>query len=73
MGKTGRNAFVATDLVRYGNTGRLSPPANLGEAERRAFLDLVCSVPTTQFAACDLPCCAPGPRPWRYASVWLPG
>jgi phage terminase small subunit len=55
MGKTGRNAFVATDLVRYGEPGRLAPPASLGEAERKAFLDLVCSVPVTQFAPCDLP------------------
>jgi hypothetical protein len=55
MGKTGRNAFVATDIVRYGEPGRLAPPASLGEAEKRAFLDLVCSVPVTQFAACDLP------------------
>jgi hypothetical protein len=55
MAKTGRNAFVATDLVRYGEPGRLAPPATLGEAERRAFVDLVCSVPATQFAACDLP------------------
>jgi hypothetical protein len=55
MGKTGRNAFVATDIVRYGEPGRLAPPASLGEAEKQAFLDLVCSVPVTQFAACDLP------------------
>jgi hypothetical protein len=55
MAKTGRNAFVATDLVRYGEPGRLTPPASLGEAERRAFIALVTSVPTTQFAPCDLP------------------
>jgi len=55
MAKTGRNAFVATDLVRYGEPGRLAPPASLGDAEKRAFIDLVCSVPVTQFAACDLP------------------
>jgi hypothetical protein len=55
MPKTGRNAFVATDLVRYGEPGRLSPPASLGEAERQAFIDLVTTCPATQFAACDLP------------------
>jgi hypothetical protein len=55
MGKTGRNAFVATDIVRYGEPGRLSPPATLGEAEKRAFLDLVLSVPSNQFQPCDLP------------------
>jgi phage terminase small subunit len=55
MPKTGRNAFVATDIIPYGEPGRLTPPASLGEAEKRAFLDLVCSVPATQFAACDLP------------------
>jgi hypothetical protein len=55
MGKSGRNRFVATDIVPYGEPGRLAPPASLGEAERKAFLDLVCSVPVTQFASCDLP------------------
>jgi hypothetical protein len=55
MGKTGRNAFVATDLVRYGEPGRLSPPTSLGEAEKRAFLDLVMSCPSGQFQGCDLP------------------
>ena len=45
MAKTGRNSFVATDLTRYGE-----PPAGLGEAERKAFLDLVTSCPATQFA-----------------------
>jgi hypothetical protein len=55
MAKTGRNAFVATDLVRYGEPGRLSPPTSLGEAEKRAFLDLVMACPVSQFAACDLP------------------
>jgi phage terminase small subunit len=55
MGKSGRSSFVALDTVRWGEPGRLSPPATLGEAERRAFVDLVCSVPVTQFAPCDLP------------------
>src|SRR5262245_23638175 len=55
MGKTGRNAFVAMDVIPFGEPGRLAPPATLGAAEKRAFLDLVCSVPATQFTTCDLP------------------
>jgi hypothetical protein len=55
MAKTGRNAFVATDMVRYGEPGRLAPPASLGEAEKRAFVDLVMSCPSGQFLSCDLP------------------
>ena len=55
MAKTGRNAFVAPDLVRYGEPGRLAPPASLGERERRAFVDLVTSCPAGQFLASDLP------------------
>jgi hypothetical protein len=55
MAKTGRNSFVATDMVRYGEPGRLSPPATLGEAEKRAFVDLVIACPAGQFLASDLP------------------
>jgi hypothetical protein len=55
MPKIGRNAFVATDIIPYGEPGRLAPPASLGEAERKAFLDLVMSAPSGQFQACDLP------------------
>jgi len=55
MAKTGRNRFVAADITAFGEPGRLSPPATLGEAEKRAFLDLVMSCPAGQFAPCDLP------------------
>jgi hypothetical protein len=53
--KTGRKSFVAADITAFGEPGRLAPPAFLGEAEKRAFLDLVLSVPSNQFARCDLP------------------
>jgi phage terminase small subunit len=55
MPKTGRNAFVAIDRVQYGEPGRLRPPASLGEAEKRAFIDLVTSVPIEQFSPADQP------------------
>ena len=54
MAKTGRKSFVAADITAFGEPGRLAPPACLGEAEKRAFLDLVLSVPSNQFARCDL-------------------
>src|SRR5262245_59058657 len=56
MGKTGRNRFVATDIVPYGEpSGRLPPPSYLGEAEKRAFIELVTTCPAGQFLASDLP------------------
>ena len=55
MPKTGRNSFVATDIIPYGEPGRLRPPPSLGDVEKRAFLDLVTACPARQFQACDLP------------------
>jgi hypothetical protein len=55
MPKTGRNSFVATDIIPYGEPGRLRPPPSLGDVEKRAFLDLVTACPAGQFQACDLP------------------
>jgi phage terminase small subunit len=54
MGKTGRNAFVALDVTQYGEPGRIPPPAGLGQAEKRAFTDLITSVPASQFVRSDL-------------------
>ena len=55
MGKTGRFSYVALDTRQFGEPGPLSPPSHLAEREKRAFCDLVCSVPVGQFQACDLP------------------
>jgi P27 family predicted phage terminase small subunit len=45
------------------NSGRLQPPDCLGELQKRAFVDLICSVPRGQFRASDLPLLA------RYAEL----
>jgi hypothetical protein len=54
MARTGRKPFESVEVVPYGYDRRLRPPDSLGEPEKRAFLDLVLSVPTSQFRACDL-------------------
>jgi phage terminase small subunit len=52
--KTGRSSYATFDVVPYGEgKRRLSPPASLGEAEKRAFLDLVTACPTDQFQPSD--------------------
>jgi hypothetical protein len=56
MPATGRKPFDTFDVALYGaGNRRLRPPATLGELERRAFVDLVTSVPARQFRECDLP------------------
>jgi Phage terminase, small subunit len=59
MAGPGRKPFTAverTDTVSYGLPDpRLRPPASLGEAERRVFIDLVTSCPSGQFAPSDTP------------------
>jgi Phage terminase, small subunit len=56
MARTGRQPYDTTDVTPYGSgSGRLRPPASLGEPERRAFIDLVTTVPAGQFIASDLP------------------
>jgi hypothetical protein len=55
MARTGRSNYVATSIIPFGEAARLSPPAGLGEGEKRAFIDLVTSCPVDQFQACDLP------------------
>jgi phage terminase small subunit len=56
MAATGRRPYESTDVAPYGaGSGRLRPPATLGELERRAFVDLVTTVPAGQFTASDLP------------------
>jgi hypothetical protein len=55
VAKTGRKSFVATDIIPYGESRRLAPPASLGEGERKAFLDLVLACPSEQFTPADLP------------------
>lgn len=55
MAKTGRKPFETTDVVAFGLPNpRLRPPEGLGEPERRAFLDLICSCPAGQFQASDV-------------------
>jgi phage terminase small subunit len=55
----GRKPFTSlelTDVVAYGIPDpRLRPPASLGEAERRVFIDLVTSCPSGQFQPSDMP------------------
>jgi hypothetical protein len=56
MAKTGRPPYETSDVVRFGvDQRRLSPPASLGDAERRAFVDLVTNCPAGQFHPSDLP------------------
>jgi|SRR6516165_10304970 phage terminase small subunit len=52
----GRKPYETRDIIPFGvERRRLRPPASLGEPEKRAFLDLVLSVPLEQFQAADLP------------------
>jgi phage terminase small subunit len=55
MGKSGRKPFIAADVIPYGATPRLAPPAILGEGEKRAFLDLILACPAEQFSPADMP------------------
>jgi hypothetical protein len=56
MAATGRQPYTVTDVTPYGSgSGRLRPPATLGEPERQAFLDLVTTTPAGQFQPSDLP------------------
>jgi len=56
MARTGRKPYETTDVMPFGaNSRRLQPPDCLGELQKRAFVDLVCSVPRSQFRASDLP------------------
>lgn len=56
MAGTGRKPYETGEVVPFGvEKRRLQPPDCLGELQRRAFLDLVCSVPVSQFRKCDLP------------------
>jgi phage terminase small subunit len=51
-----RKSYETTDVVPFGvDSRRLQPPDCLGELQKRAFVDLVCSVPRSQFRASDLP------------------
>lgn len=54
MPKTGRSSFVAVDTVLFGEPGRISPPASLGDEEKRVFVDLVLSLPRDHFAPSDV-------------------
>jgi phage terminase small subunit len=52
----GRKPFEVTDVVPYGgDSRRLQPPAGLGEAAKRVFLDVVVTTPRTQFQSSDTP------------------
>jgi phage terminase small subunit len=56
MAKTGRKPFESVEVVPYGyENRRLRPPEHLGQAEKRAFLDLVLSCPVSQFRSADVP------------------
>jgi len=51
----GRPPHETTDLAPFGvKNRRLQPPDCLGELQKRAFVDLVTSVPAGQFRRCDL-------------------
>jgi phage terminase small subunit len=64
MTKPGRKPYETTDVMPFGaNSRRLQPPDCLGELQKRAFLDLITSVPRSQFRASDLPLLA------RYAEL----
>jgi phage terminase small subunit len=55
MAGAGRKPYETTEVVPFGvESRRLRPPDCLGELQKRAFLDLVCSVPAGQFRKCDL-------------------
>jgi len=52
----GRRPYTTTDVTPYGSgSARVRPPAELGEPETRAFLDLVTACPATQFTRADIP------------------
>ena len=64
MARMGRKPFITTDVVEFGaDSRRLQPPDCLGELQKRAFIDLITSVPRGQFRASDLPLLA------RYAEL----
>jgi hypothetical protein len=46
--------YQSGDLVPFGTHRRLKPPDSLPDAARRAFVDLVASVPSNHFKAPDL-------------------
>jgi len=51
----GRPPHETTDLAPFGvKNRRLQPPDCLGGLQKRAFVDLVTSVPAGQFRRCDL-------------------
>jgi hypothetical protein len=55
MAGTGRKPFATYDVQPFGEWERLKPPAGLGELEKKAFFDLISSVPSGQFQQSDLP------------------
>src|SRR5262245_54556988 len=56
MAETGRKPFETTEVAPFGaGNRRLEPPECLGNLQKRAFIDLVCSVPRSQFRRSDLP------------------
>jgi phage terminase small subunit len=50
----GRRSFITTDVVPAWER-RLQPPACLGGAERKVFVDLIAATPLGQFEPSDLP------------------
>jgi P27 family predicted phage terminase small subunit len=64
MTKTGRKPHETIDVMPFGaNSRRLQPPDCLAELQKRAFVDLITSVPRSQFRPSDLPLLA------RYAEL----
>src|SRR6266536_5225500 len=51
----GRRPFETTDVPYGGDSRRIQPPAGLGEAAKRVFLDTVVSCPLSQFRPADVP------------------
>jgi hypothetical protein len=55
MARTGRKPSETTEIAPFGlESRRLQPPDCLGELQKRAFIDLVCSCPAGQFRRGDV-------------------
>jgi hypothetical protein len=55
MAKSGLDNPQTTEIIPFGVDRRLRPPDSLPDDARRAFVDLVSSVPAAHFKPADLP------------------